>query len=451
MQSTAIIGLGSTGASIARFLQRRGEPCELFDEHARELPEELQQVPLHTGPLQAKLLSRFGRILVSPGVPWMHPALLKARAGGVEMHGDLDLFVQHCDCPVVAITGTNGKTTTTHMMSLLLETLPGGCEAGGNVGTPMLDLLQGPRTPARVVLELSSFQLERSSMLHPQWAVMLNIQPDHADMHATPEEYLAAKLRMFDHQGEGDTAMLPMEERWDELARKLEGRGVHVHRFGIVMQDELIGEALAAGICHEEGEARLFWHQDGNRQQIPCTKIPASGRHQHVNLAVAAQAAADFGVSAPIIREAITSFPGLAHRLRKIGTKMGRDWFDDSKATNPDAAAAALRSFERVTWICGGARKGLDLMPLLPDVQRHVGHALVIGKEPQSYAELLTEAGVPFEIVHTVDAAVSRAALLPEHAPVLLAPAAASLDQFRNYAERGDAFIKAVRALGDDV
>jgi len=445
-QKHAIIGMGKTGISIAHFLLQHNCACEAFDEKLRILPEDLN-IPLHKDSLDSNALQKFDYIWVSPGIHWGHPALQAARHAGIPMQGDLGLFLEHCHTPLIAITGTNGKTTTTQTIQTLLETLPGGCDTGGNIGTPMLDLIAKNKLPNRIVLELSSFQLERCNHLHAHWAVLLNIQPDHADMHDNEEAYLEAKLRVFSHQTAGDTAMLPTGERWDALSEELSQRGVQVHRFGTLSEHDPSLEMLAAGIVSSNKHHSLFWHQDGNRQSLQCQHIPTRGLHQHINLAVAAQAAADFGVSNNVIREAISSFRGLPHRLRLLGHIAEHDWFDDSKATNPAAAQAALKSFEKCIWICGGLRKGLDLTPLTNAVRNHVAHAIVIGKEKQAYIELLQKSGVSYTVGGTVERAVLIAAKYTGKLPVLLSPAAASQDQFANYAARGHAFADAIRQL----
>lgn len=441
--SVAVIGMGRTGCSLARFLTRRGIRCTGFDEHDVELPGDLA-IPVHIGPLEPIALTRFGKLVVSPGVAWNHPALQQVRAAKVPVVGDLDLFAEYYHGSLIAVTGTNGKTTTVTMIDTLLETLAGGIEAGGNIGTPMLDLLSTGE-PERVVLELSSFQLERSRIVHPSWAVLLNIQPDHADAHASPEDYAAAKLRLFEAQGHGDTALLPSESEFDTLAAKLQGRGVRVGRFGITHQPAE-ASGLVAGIEAESGH--LFWSQQETIQRIRLIDMPIRGHHQQLNLAVAAQTAAGFGVHAIVIAEAMTSFRGLNHRLQLLGKTAGHEWVNDSKATNPEAARAALESFDRVIWICGGMRKGLDLAPLEAAARRHVAYAIVIGEDATPFLELLSRADVPATYARSIDRAVALAADDPSSLPVLLSPAAASMDQFKNYAERGAAFSDAVVRLG---
>ena len=444
----AIIGMGKTGLSIIRFLLRKGVHCVAMDEGMNGRPGALADMPnvaFQAGALRVDDLLTMDAVWVSPGVPWMHPALCAAREAGIAVQGDLSLFLQHCDAPLIAITGTNGKTTTTQTLATLLETLPGGCESGGNIGTPMLDLLLQERLPERVVLELSSFQLERCTEVRPRWAVLLNVQPDHADMHASPEAYRDAKLKLFAHQGEGDTAMLPQEALWDDLAEDLARRGVCVHRFISTSDAEV---SCAAGVAAVGLDAPyVFWHADGERRSMPCTTIPVRGIHQQINLAVAAQAASDFGVRQAVVDEALSSFRGLPHRLRFVGEVAGHAWFDDSKATNPAAAEAALQSFERVIWVCGGLLKGLDVTTMQAVVRQHVAYAVVIGTHPEPFIRLLQEAGVSYTVASVMERAVLFSAEHAEALPVLLSPAAASMDQFKNYAERGKAFQHAIQSL----
>ncbi len=443
-RDTAIIGMGRTGRSVAAFLDARGLAWTGFDEHApRELPAAWRS-KVRTGPLEAGELARFGNIVVSPGVNWNHPALAGLRRQGLRPIGDLDLFAGHFDGELIAVTGTNGKTTTVTLIATMLDTLPGGIEAGGNIGRPMLDLLTGEQQPPRAVLELSSFQLERAQPIHPRWAALLNLQPDHADMHESAEAYRAAKTRLFARQGKEDTAMLPAGEPWDELAAGLRERGVRVRRFGDFSGEDAREDA---GLGQCDGEACLYWRTQEGLSAVPVSRLLARGRHQWLNLAVAAQAAADAGVSDAVIREALTSFRGLPHRMQAIACRAGREWFNDSKATNPAAAAAALGSFDEVIWICGGLLKGLALDDLLPVVRKHVAHMIVIGRDKAAFQALARKAGAPCAIAADIEQAVATAASIQPAHPVLLSPAAASQDQFRDYAERGARFEQAVRAL----
>ncbi|MDX8411365.1 MAG: UDP-N-acetylmuramoyl-L-alanine--D-glutamate ligase [Mariprofundaceae bacterium] len=443
MQSPiAILGMGRSGCSVARFLTAKGIHCVGFDERDVELPADLD-MPMRVGLLKEASLANFDRLIVSPGISWQHPALVAARQAGAHLCGDLELFDEHFHGGIAAITGTNGKTTAVTLLTTMLEVLPGGADCGGNIGTPVLDLLIGEAEPRRAVLELSSFQLERNATIRPRWAALLNVQEDHADMHADIKSYAAAKLRLFECQGDGDTAMLPVEQRWDDVAAELAKQGVKVERFGMVDDPA----QASAGIAGSGGDAIFFWHQSGSLQSVAVERILARGAHQHLNMAVAAQGAADFGVPNSIIHEAITSFAGLPHRLQALGFHHDRAWYNDSKATNPAAAMAALTGFPQALWICGGLRKGLDLSSMRDVVAGHVAHGFVIGANPEPYVQLLEQAGIAYSIAGEVVNAVRQAAAYAPALPVLLSPAAASQDQFKHYAERGEAFAQAIRSL----
>jgi len=309
--------------------------------------------------------------------------------------------------------------------------------------------------PERVVLELSSFQLERAEDVHPHTAILLNVQPDHADMHASQEAYLEAKLRLFEHLIVGDTAILPIDEEWNALAEDLKRRGVTVSYFGIQDEEDKEVTQLSSGIIRYQNEVKkdkkLFWTQHGERQYIKCSKLMLRGEHQQQNIAVAAQVAADYGVSKAVIEEGMMSFQGLEHRLEFVGRIAGKEWFNDSKATNPKAAMAALTSFDKVVWICGGLRKDLSLDSLVDVVQRHVSYACVVGKDGKAYETLLKQAGIPYVVSKTIEKAVNHAHQYEglDDEPVVLSPAAASQDQFTSYAGRGIAFVKAIRGLKD--
>jgi len=436
-----IIGMGQTGCSVARFFDARGVAYVAFDEFLKTLPEDIRGV-LRSGPLKAKVLSKFKRIIVSPGIAWHHPALVAIRENDVQLLGDLDIFREHFSGDLLAVTGTNGKSTVVHLMGQLLEVLSGGVDIGGNIGIPMLDMLDKSDVSPRTVLELSSFQLERCQYIHPRWAALLNVQPDHADMHVDMHAYESAKLRLFARQGDGDTAMLPCEAGRDALAADLQQRGVRVRRFGKVTDAQQVDAGVLGGSGQE-----IFWTADDGLHQVAINQVMVRGEHQHINLAIAAQAAADFGVSSVVIRELLTAFRGLDHRLRYVGNCAGKPWYDDSKATNPDAAIAALNSFEHVIWVCGGLTKGVDLMPMLPTVRKRVAQAFIIGTNVQPFTALLEKSGIPYRVVTHMQDAVVQAAEVNMQLPVLLSPAAASMDQFTNYAERGRSFTQAVATL----
>ncbi|MDQ6963908.1 MAG: UDP-N-acetylmuramoyl-L-alanine--D-glutamate ligase [Mariprofundales bacterium] len=442
---SAILGMGVTGQSVARYLRTIGEECCCFDEGERDN----LTADVVVAPFDAALFATFDRVVVSPGISWNHAVLQQLRNhaqehGRPELVSDLDLFTANYQGELMAVTGTNGKTTVTHLLGVLLETLAGGVEVGGNIGQPMLDLLGEARRSPRVVLELSSFQLERSRPPHASWAALLNIQEDHVDMHRSSVAYRIAKERIFVEQRAGDYALLPVDGSFDRLAHTLQERGVVVRRFGI-------GDGVDVGICGDH----LCWYGSssgaggGELCRVPLADLKIHGQHQQCNLAVAAQGAADCGVHTSVIVEGLISFRGLAHRLQWVARIADHDWFNDSKATNPAAAAAALVALDRAVWICGGVTKGVDLSPLRSVVRDHVPLMVVIGRESAPFVALADSADVAYEVADSMEQAVYLAATLGQQMPVVLSPAAASFDQFANYAARGDAFVAAVRGLCD--
>ncbi|RME87303.1 MAG: UDP-N-acetylmuramoyl-L-alanine--D-glutamate ligase [Zetaproteobacteria bacterium] len=426
----AVLGAGRTGASLARFFMQRGAEVVVFaEQEPMGWPQDLANVPVVVGRLDPERLARFARVAASPGIPWTHPALVALRARGVRIIGDWELFVRNWRGVIAAVTGTNGKSTVVTLAGRMAETLPHGAAVGGNLGTPLLDLLAQPAKYA--VVEVSSFQLERSRAMRVPVAVLTSFAPDHLEAHGGLAAYRKAKKKLFLRQRAGDVAILPDDPHWQRLGRALAARGVRVL---------WIGREIRAD------DGQVFWQgMDGGAKSAGPVRVV--GAHARRNVAIAAQIAALLGVAESVIREGVTSFLGLPHRLQALGECAGHSWFDDSKATNPQAAQAALEAFERVIWICGGDTKGVPLEALVPVVRRRVAHAVIIGRDPSPFVALCAQAGVPHTVARTIEEAVAIAARLAPGIPVVLSPAAASLDQFSSYAERGERFAAAVRAL----
>jgi UDP-N-acetylmuramoylalanine--D-glutamate ligase len=368
-------------------------------------------------------LSGFAGVVVSPGVPInRHPIGAAARAAGVPIIGDIELFAQaRAELPahrVVGITGTNGKSTTTALIHHILETAGVPARLGGNIGLPILG--QDPLPEGGVyVLELSSYQIDLTSSLDCDVAVLTNITPDHLDRYDGFEAYAAAKARLFAMQSKGHAAVIgigdiPSANIARDLARS--GRSEDVTK-------------IAPGVCMDQ------------------SRWPAlQGPHNAQNALAAIAACEALGVDQASIDRGLASFPGLPHRMERVGNVRGVLYVNDSKATNPTSTAPALQAFDRIHWILGGQAKTQDLDACRPGFP-HVARAYAIGEAAEMFTNILS-GELPVENSGTLDAAVrSAAAHASVGETVLLSPACASFDQFRDYEDRGDKFRAAVEAL----
>ena len=366
-------------------------------------------------------LVSFDALVVSPGVPInTHPLAGKARAAGVPIIGDIELFAQaRADLPrhkVVGITGTNGKSTTTALTAHLLAEAGIPVLMGGNIGLPIL--AQAPLPAGGVyVLELSSYQIDLTQTLDCEVAVLLNVTPDHLDRYDGFEDYAASKARLFAMQSPAHEAVIAIGDAASAaIARSLSGRAEHLTK-------------IAPGVCMDQ------------------SRWPAlQGPHNAQNALAAIAVAKALGADEAAIDRGLAGFTGLPHRMERVATLDGVAWYDDSKATNPESSAPALAAFPRVHWIVGGRAKGGDLDACLPHIG-HVAHAYTIGEAGPVFADIL-RAHVPVSEAGTLDAAVAQAAMNAVRGEVvLLSPAAASFDQFRDYEHRGAAFRAAVEGL----
>ena len=366
-------------------------------------------------------LTGYAALVLSPGVPLnTHPIAANARAAGVPIIGDIELFAQaRVGVPahkVVGITGTNGKSTTTALVRHILQTAGVPALMGGNIGLPIL--AQEPLPAGGVyVLELSSYQIDLTQSLDCEVAVLLNVTPDHLDRYESFEAYAASKARLFAMQSPEHEAVIGIGDLPSaQIARSLSARGEHLAK-------------IAPGVCLDQ------------------RRWPAlQGPHNAQNALAAIAVAKALGVSERDIGRGLESFAGLPHRMQRVGERGGVAFVNDSKATNPESAAPALAAFDRVHWILGGRAKGDSLDPCAPYFG-HVAQAYTIGEAGPVFARALG-GRVPVEAAGTLDRAVaSAAARAASGETVLLSPAAASFDQFRDYEERGDKFRELVEAL----
>ena len=376
------------------------------------------------------------RVVISPGVASEHPVFVRVKAQGIPVIGELALAADQISSPVIAITGTNGKTTVTELIGELLTAAGYKPFIGGNIGTPIADYLMNPDPYDIVVLELSSFQLELSDSFVPNVAVLLNISPDHLDRHGTLERYAAAKMNIFAGGEAIDLAIINGDDQLCKDYTHLANRSSYLH-FGL--DPEYAASITKAGVRISDGTRRVFFDLAGSSLET------LSGRQ---NCAAALLAIQPFKVDENVGKETLHSYQPGAHRLQVIAEQGGVTYINDSKATNTGAVSLALEQLGgRVILIAGGKDKGEDYRLLREAVARNVKELIVIGEAAFRLEQALGDL-VPVEIARSLDSAVSYAASLAVPGDfVLLAPACASFDMFEDYVDRGNCFINAVNSL----
>lgn len=432
-----IVGLGRTGCSVARFLAGRGLSFEAAD--SREHPPGLEDfrraypgVAVHLGGFDPRLFRRAGRLVLSPGVALGEPAVQAALQAGAEVVGDVELFARERRAPVVAITGSNGKSTVTTLLGEMARRAGIDVAVGGNLGTPALDLLRDPE-PGLYVLELSSFQLETTQSLAPEAGVVLNLSPDHLDRYPDLEAYARAKGRIYLE------AKRRIVNRQDPRARALAGEGEAVS-FGLDAPG--VGDY---GLITHEGAP---WLARGAEPLLPEAGLRMRGRHNTANALAALALGEAAGLAMAPMLAALREFPGLPHRSQWVARIGGVDWYNDSKGTNVGATLAALGGMPgRVVLLAGGLGKGQDFRPLRAAVAGKARAVVLFGRDAPALAEAL-EGSAPLRRVPDLAAAVAEARRLARPGDcVLLSPACASFDQFSGYEERGEVFTRLVQEV----
>ena len=444
----ALFGLGGSGLATAQALVAGGADVTAWDDNPDSVAK-ASAAGVPTADLRTVEWSGFAAFVLSPGVPLTHPkphwTVDLAHASGVEIIGDVELFVRerraHApDCPFIAITGTNGKSTTTALIAHILKESGRDTQLGGNIGTAVLTL-DPPKAGRFYVVECSSYQIDLAPTLNPSAGILLNLTPDHLDRHGTMQHYADIKERLVAGSG---TAIVGVDDSFSALiADRVERAGTKTVRISRrhVLANGLYAEGSRI-LKAEGGTSSLFVDLDGIQT--------LRGGHNAQNAAAAIAACLAVGVSAAEIRDGLKSFPGLKHRMQPVGRKGAVVFVNDSKATNADAAAPALSSYERIYWIAGGLPKEGGITTLAPFFPKIV-KAYLIGEAAPAFAATLGEA-VPYEISGTLEQAVAHAAAeagKDEVGPsaVMLSPACASFDQYKNFEVRGDAFVGHVRAI----
>jgi UDP-N-acetylmuramoylalanine--D-glutamate ligase len=440
-----VLGLGMTGLSLARFLVRQGADVRVADTRAdppnlAALLAELPSVRVATGPYDDDTFANADLIAISPGVDQRDPAI-RAAAAAIEIVGDIELFARElpADQKVLAITGTNGKTTVASLTGALTAAAGLQTVVAGNIGTPVLDALAaneaGAPWPGVFVLELSSYQLEMTTSLKPVAAAVLNVSPNHMDRYAGIADYAGAKARIFAQ------ATVQILNRDDPIVRlmRLPGRTAQTFGAGVPLSEEEWGLVARAGDV---------WLARGGELIMQASRLTLVGRHNALNaLAALALTSAVAKLGRPVL-DALATFRGLPHRMAPIADTGGVLYVDDSKGTTVAATQVALEGLGRpVVLIAGGDGKGQSFAPLKASVDRACRAVLLIGRDAPQIARALAGTSARVESVGTLQAAVARAmAIAVPGDVVLLSPACASLDQFRDYIERGNRFAELVNA-----
>ncbi len=440
-EKTAVIGLGLSGAAAAELLLDRGSVVTIFDDRSE----------LSGGDRAARLAARgadillggegrrgwsgYDLVIVSPGIPPDHPLLARVRRERTPAISEIELAARFLRGKLIAVTGTNGKTTTVSLLVEILRHAGIQSVAGGNIGYPLSRIAREGRDDGVIVAEISSFQLERIDRFRPSTAVFLNLAPDHLDRYPGMKEYGAAKLKIFSRQEKGDRALFP-----ESLASFVRG--------AIPAGVETVTWGGATGKVRWVGEGIKALSAGG--EEIICRReeIAGFGPAFRDNALAAAAAARTEGVKAGDIAAVLKTFPGIPHRLEFVAEAGGVKFYNDSKSTNPAAAAAALRAFSRpVIWLAGGSDKNLDFSGLAESWPGRVKRAIFLG-ETRDKLRALAEGIVPCQVVASLEEAVRAAWQSAEPGEViLLSPGCASFDMFENYRERGNLFKSLIERL----
>jgi len=434
-----VVGLGKSGLAAALFLRQRGAHVTVSDMRsaaalAKEIPALLEHgIMVESGGHGLLTFRRQDLIVVSPGVPLDTPELVQVKAFGLRIIGELELAAQFLKGKILAITGSNGKTTTTALTGEIMSVAGIETQVGGNIGVPVVDLIPQSSDDSWSVLEVSSFQLESTEQFHPQIAVILNITPDHLDRHGTFENYALTKERIFKAQTKADALVLNAENA--RAAAAAARASARVYMFSIE-------EPVAQGAWVEDGAIVFRASTDGVIERIvPLTGVPLKGAHNIENVLAAVCASRLAGAPPEAIARAIEGFQAVEHRLEFVATDNGVEYYNDSKATNVDAAAKAIAAFEGcIHLILGGKDKNSNYADLSDLLRKRVKAVYTIGSAAAKI-ESQIRGMVPIVSCETLDKAVAAARKAAHPGDVvLLSPACSSFDQFENYEHRGQVF-----------
>ena len=439
-KSILIIGIGQSGLSCARFLVKHGYTIAMMD--TREQPPglkilqtELPEVLVITGGLNESIMLQADMIILSPGIDPRLPEIVAVKRKNIELVGDVELFAREANAPIVAITGSNGKSTVTTLLAEMAIESNQRVQVGGNLGTPVLELLIEP-APDFYIVELSSFQLETVCSLNAFVATVLNVSPDHMDRYDTEQQYKDTKATIYN--GNGVMVLNRDDENVIQLARN-DRNQIH---FSLDARD-----GVDFGLLEKDG---CMWLAEGSQALLPIDELKIKGKHNVANALASLAIGSAMGLSMMTMITTLKRYPGLPHRCTLVANNDGIQWFNDSKATNVGACIAAIEGLAdsgKIILIAGGVAKDQDFTDLTAVINKYVSAVIVLGQDAQ-----LISAVVPKEVntyyVDTIDNAVKQAKDIAEcGANVLLSPACASFDMFSGYAQRGEAFEAAVEKL----
>ncbi len=436
-----IVGLGSSGYSALRYLVAEGIPVAVTDSrqnppHLTELQTDFPDVPVTLGKLDEKLLANASHIVMSPGVSLKEPAILEQLSRGKSVIGDIELFAHAADAPIIAITGTNAKSTVTTLVGQMAATANLNVQVGGNLGVPALELLTTP-SPDLFVLELSSFQLDTTYSLSPHVATVLNVTPDHMDRYATFQEYSNSKQRVYSR------AKVAVCNRDDtETSCK---NAVDKQLYFTLNEPR----DCEFGLLEKQNELFLAFE---NQTLMSVRELPILGRHYQANALASLAVGYGYGLPMNAMLQTLKTFKGLAHRCQLVRERNGIYWYNDSKGTNVGATLAAIDGLGpeikgKLILIAGGVGKNADFSPLISSIAKYVKTVVLIGEAAPVLANVLGDR-VEVRFAGSMEEAVAIADLLAKSDDsVLLSPACASYDMFNNFEHRGDVFTEIVQGL----
>ena len=440
-----IVGLGISGLWTARWLRKQGADVMVSEMRKKSdvdpvILKELVElgVELETGGHRKETFLNADTIIVSPGVPHDMPLIRSASERKIPVMGEMELASRFINTPIIAVTGTNGKTTVTTLIGQMLENAGAKVFVGGNIGTPLTAYASGEQEADYLVLEVSSFQLDTIETFSPFISIILNISPDHLDRYPDFEAYVQSKLRIYENQAHGHFLILNHDDR--RLSSVHPSAGVSLLRYGKEKKEGrhafLSGDRVSASLNGATG------------QRFSLNRFALPGAHNQENLLGAVLTGMIVGIDAAVIQKTIDAFKGLPHRLEYVGEFRGVRFYNDSKATNVDAAIKAISSFDRpLVLIAGGRHKGADYAPLVRAGRGRLKNAVFLGEAKKLLAESFRE-DIPFSLTGDMEEAVALAFSMARPGDaVLLAPACSSFDMFSDYSQRGDVFRRSVEAL----